>query len=67
MTTLKQALEAGKLDRFIAEHSDDDGDDDAFNATLVSMAGRRKQFQKGPVRTEGQTAAAGTFPRYAAQ
>jgi hypothetical protein len=34
MTTLKQALEAGKLEQFIAEHGDKEGDEAAFNATL---------------------------------
>ncbi len=43
MTTLKQALEAGKIDQFIAEHEGEIGDREAFEATLRSMAGTSKE------------------------
>lgn len=42
MTTLRQAREQGKLDQFIAEHDADTGDEAAFNATLLAMAGTSK-------------------------
>jgi hypothetical protein len=41
--TLKQALEQDKLDQFIAEREDrPPADQEAFNATLNSMAGKSK-------------------------
>lgn len=43
MTTLKQALESGNLEQFIAEHEGETGDREAFEATLRSMAGRSKE------------------------
>jgi hypothetical protein len=42
MTTLRQARDQGKLEQFIAEHDADEGDEDAFNATLQAMAGTSK-------------------------
>jgi hypothetical protein len=43
MTTLRQAREQGKLDQFAKDHeADAPGDEDAFNATLASMAGTSK-------------------------
>lgn len=43
MTTLRQAREQGKLDQFAKERENDaPGDQDAFNATLASMAGTSK-------------------------
>ncbi|OWK35435.1 hypothetical protein [Fimbriiglobus ruber] len=41
--TLKQAVERGKLNEFIAEREDQSGDMDQFNACLTSMAGTRKE------------------------
>ncbi len=46
MTTLKQALEAGKLDQFIAEHDGEKGDEAALTHTLRSMAGMLKAVPK---------------------
>lgn len=39
MTNLREALEAGKLKKFIAEHKGEIGDADALEATIRSMAG----------------------------
>lgn len=43
MTTLKQALDEGKLDQFITERDGLIGDRAAFDATLRAMAGRLKE------------------------
>jgi len=43
MTNLKQALETGKLKRFIAERRGETGDAEAFNRLLQSMAGKSKE------------------------
>lgn len=41
--SLREALDRGKLDRFIAEREDQPaGDKEAFDATLNSMAGKSK-------------------------
>lgn len=40
--TLKEAIDQGKLDQFIAEHEGEIGDLDAFNRTLQAMAGTSK-------------------------
>lgn len=41
MTTLKEAREKGKLDKFIKEHrKDPKGDPEKFNRTLKAMAGK---------------------------
>lgn len=43
MITLREALERGELDRFIAEREDQPhADKEAFRATLNSMAGKSK-------------------------
>lgn len=43
MITLREALERGKLDRFIAEREDQPpADEDAFHTTLNSMARKSK-------------------------
>jgi len=42
MKSLRKARDEGKLDQFIAEHDGEEGDEDAFNATLASMAGTSK-------------------------
>ena len=43
MTTLREALARGKLDRFIAEREDQPpADKEAFEATLNSMARKSK-------------------------
>jgi hypothetical protein len=43
MIDLRQALESGNLEQFIAEHEGETGDREALEATLRSMAGRSKQ------------------------
>ena len=43
MVTLKQALETGKLDQFIAEQGDPPGDEEAFNYPAEGLA----KFQNG--------------------
>ena len=41
--SLREALERGKLDRFVAEREDQPpADEEAFHATLNSMAGKSK-------------------------
>ena len=42
MITLREAVEQGKVDQFIAEHEGEIGDREAFEATLRSMAGKSK-------------------------
>lgn len=43
MITLREALERGKLDRFIAEREEQPhADKEAFHATLASMSGKSK-------------------------
>jgi hypothetical protein len=43
MITLREALQRGKLDRFIAEREEQPHADlEAFEATLASMAGKSK-------------------------
>lgn len=47
MTTLREAREKGEIQTFIKEHhADPKGDSDAFNRTLVSMAGKSKEARK---------------------
>ena len=44
MTTLRQAREQGKLDKFAKDHNaDPPGDEVAFNRALASMAGKSKE------------------------
>lgn len=43
MITLREAVDQGKLDQFIAEHKDEIGDEAAFNLTLQAMAGKSKE------------------------
>lgn len=43
MITLKQALEEGRLEQFIAEHKDEIGDEEAFNRAVEAMAGKSKE------------------------
>lgn len=40
---LREAIEQGKLDEFIAKHKDEIGDENAFNLTLQAMAGKSKE------------------------
>jgi hypothetical protein len=40
---LKEARETGKLHQFVADRKDETGDHEAFEATLLSMAGRSKE------------------------
>ena len=51
MTTLKQAIDQGKLKQFIREHPEVQGDMDAFNRTVDAMA--RKSSEDRPASTEG--------------
>lgn len=47
MTTLKEAIAKGKLKQFIKEREKDDaGDQDRFDATLESIAGKPKATQE---------------------
>lgn len=48
---LKQAIEQNKLQQFIREHPEVQGDMDAFNATVEAMA--RKSSGDRPSSTEG--------------
>ena len=43
MTTPREAIEQGKLAKFIAEREGEEGDQAAFDATLRSMAGTSKE------------------------
>jgi hypothetical protein len=43
MITLREAIDQGKLDQFIAEHEGEIGDLDAFNRTVQAMAGTLKE------------------------
>lgn len=43
MVTLKDAIEQGKLDQFIAERDGEIGDPVAFERVIRSMAGRSKE------------------------
>lgn len=43
MTTLREALENGKLDQFIAEHKGDTGDQAELERAIRSMAGTSKE------------------------
>ena len=52
MITLREAIDQGKLDQFIAEHKDEIGDLDAFNATLQAMAGKSKEAPKASSRDD---------------
>lgn len=47
MITLREALETGKLDQFIAEHEGEIGDRDAFEVTVRAMAGKSKEAWQG--------------------
>ena len=47
MTTLREARDSGKLDQFAKDRETDaPGDEAAFNATLLSMAGKSKADQE---------------------
>jgi hypothetical protein len=43
MTTLREAREQGKLDRFIAEREAETGDREAMDKAISSMAGKGKR------------------------
>lgn len=43
MVSLKEALETGKLDQFIAEHQEAQGDEEAFNRVVQAMAQTSKE------------------------
>ena len=47
MKSLRKAREEGALEQFAKDHENDaPGDEDAFNATLASMAGRSSAVPK---------------------
>lgn len=46
MTNLREALDQGKLEKFVAERKGETGDSEAFDATLASMAGKSKAAPK---------------------
>lgn len=47
MTTLKEAIQKGRLAEFVKEHKrDPKGDADVFNQTLEKMAGKSKPTRK---------------------
>lgn len=50
MTTLKQALESGKLDQFIAEHKGETGDQAKSERIIRSMAGKSKEAREASSR-----------------
>ena len=50
MITLREAIDQGKLDQFIAEHEGEIGDRDAFEATVRAMAGTSKEAPKASPR-----------------
>ena len=43
MLTLKQAIDQGKLNQFVREHPEVQGDMDAFNRTVEAMARTSKE------------------------
>ena len=45
MTNLREALQKGRLRKFIAERKNETGDLDAFNRTVEAMAGKSKEAQ----------------------
>jgi len=52
MTSLKKAREQGKLDQFIKEHeADAEGDAEAFNRAVRSMAQKSKVAPKASSRS----------------
>lgn len=54
MTSLKKALKEDKLDKFIKGQKVK-GDDKAFDATLSSMAGKKKSTQETSSRGDGES------------
>ena len=46
MTTLREALEQGKLDQFIAEHKGEVGDQAELERIIRSMAGTSKEARE---------------------
>lgn len=53
MLTLKQAIEAGKLDQFIAEHPEVQGDEAAFNRAVQAMAQTSKEARPSSTKERG--------------
>lgn len=43
MISLREAIDQGRIDQFIAEHEGEIGDLDAFNRTVNAMAGKSKE------------------------
>lgn len=53
-TNLKKALKEGNLDKFIKEQKRKKGDKKAFDATLSSMAGKKKSTRGTSSRDDGE-------------
>lgn len=53
MATLKEAVDQGRLDQFIAEREGETGDSEAFDLTLRSMVGRSKEAPEASSRDGG--------------
>jgi hypothetical protein len=43
MITLREAIDQGKLDQFVAEHPEVQGDEEAFNRAVQAMARTSKE------------------------
>lgn len=52
MTTLREALEQGKLEQFIAEHKGETGDQAELERVIRSMAGRSKEAPEASSRDD---------------
>lgn len=46
MITLREAIDQGRLDQFIAEHKGEAGDQAEFDRIIRSMAGKSKEAQE---------------------
>lgn len=46
MLTLKEAIEGGKIDQFIAERPEVKGDMESFNRTVEAMAGKSQPIRQ---------------------
>lgn len=52
MTSLKQARENGKIAQFVKEHKGEEGDPEAFNRTVASMAQKSPEVPKASDRPD---------------
>lgn len=53
MITLRDAIDQGKLDQFIAEHPEVKGDEDAFNRAVQAMAQTSKEAHPSSTKERG--------------